>query len=137
MVRHGEWEVCTHTPTQSVLPSQLLADPQGKELLGVPVTQPMVDLLCAIFQCTDVLKSSTANQIVRMWPAHYKQFSLFQTTMSESDRDVLHITNVKAIQHKINTSKRKAQHSMAEDKVLLGSSSHQKWRSCGVQLCRD
>ena len=34
MVRHGEWEVCTHTPVQSVLLSQLLADPQGKDFLG-------------------------------------------------------------------------------------------------------
>ena len=30
---------------QLVLPSQLLVDLQGKELLGVPITQP---LLCAI-----------------------------------------------------------------------------------------
>ena len=90
--------MCTHTPSQSVLPGQLLADPQGKELLGVPVTQPMVDLLCAIFQHTDNLKSSTANQIITMWPAHYEQFSSFQITMSEGDREVLHITDVKAIQ---------------------------------------
>ena len=53
MVEHGEWEVCTHIPAQTVLPSQLLSDPQHKELLGVPVTQPMVDLLCAILQQTD------------------------------------------------------------------------------------
>ena len=39
-----------HTPIQTVLPSQLLSDSQNKELLGVPVTQPMVDLLCAILQ---------------------------------------------------------------------------------------
>ena len=38
MVEHEEWEVCTHTPTQTVLPSQLLSDPQSKELLRVPVT---------------------------------------------------------------------------------------------------
>ena len=38
MVRHGEWEVCMHTPMQSVLPSQLLADLQSKDLLRVPVT---------------------------------------------------------------------------------------------------
>ena len=50
MVEHGEWEVCTHTPAQIVLLSQLLSDPQNKELLGVPITQPMVDLLCAILQ---------------------------------------------------------------------------------------
>ena len=50
MVEHGEWEVCTHTPAQTVLPNQLLSDPQHKELLGVPATQPMVDLLCAVLQ---------------------------------------------------------------------------------------
>ena len=50
MVEHGEWEVCTYTPTQTMLPSQLLSDPQNKELLWVLVTQPMVDLLCAILQ---------------------------------------------------------------------------------------
>ena len=67
-------EKCAHTPpTQLVLPSQLLADLQGKDLLGVPVTQPMVDL-CPIFDCTDDLKGSTISQVVRMWPAHYKQF---------------------------------------------------------------
>ena len=55
MVKHGEWEVCTHIPTQTVLPSQLLSDPQGQEL---PVTQPMVDLLCAILQRSNDLKNS-------------------------------------------------------------------------------
>ena len=83
MVRRGEWEVCTRIATQSVLPSQLLVDPHGKDILGVPVTQPMMDLLCAIFNCTDDLKSSTANQVVGMWPAYYEQFGTFQTTMSE------------------------------------------------------
>ena len=66
MVEHREWKVCTNTPAQAVLPNQLLSDLQHKELLGVHVTQPMVDLLCAILQRTDNLKHSTANQIVRM-----------------------------------------------------------------------
>ena len=62
-----------------------------------------------------------ANQIVHMWPTHYEQFGSFQTTMSERDREVLHITDVKAIQHKINSApKEKAQNSAAEDKVLVG-----------------
>ena len=56
MVEHGEWEVCTHTPTQTVLPSQLLSDSQNKELLGVPVTQPMVDLLC-VLACQAAIKN--------------------------------------------------------------------------------
>ena len=72
-----------HTPTQSVFPSQLLADPLGKDLLGVPVTQPMVDLLCVIFDCTDNLKSMTANQVIRMWPVHCNQSGAFQITMGE------------------------------------------------------
>ena len=107
MVRHGELEVCTHNPSQSVFLSQLQSDRQGKDFLAVPVTQPMVDLLCTIFDCIDDLKGSTANQIVRMCLAHYNQFSTFQTTMSESDREVLHITDVMAIQNWISTSKRK------------------------------
>ena len=55
-----------HTPMQSVPPSLLLADPQVKDLLRLPVTQTMMDLLCAIFDCTDDLKSMTANQVIRM-----------------------------------------------------------------------
>ena len=56
-----------------------------------------------------------------MWPAHNEQFSTFQTTMSEGDREVLHITDVKAIQQKINSvPRKKAKHSTAEDKVLAG-----------------
>ena len=56
-----------------------------------------------------------------MWPAHYEQFGSFLTTMSEGDREVLHITDVKAIQQKINSAPReKAKHSAAEDKVLAG-----------------
>ena len=93
------------------------------QLLGVPVTQPMVDLPCAIFQRTDDLKNSTANQVVRMWPAHYEQFGSFQTPMSDvyRDREVRYITDVKAIQHKISSAhKEKAQYSAAEDKVLVG-----------------
>ena len=111
--------MCTHTPTWSVLPSQpslLLADLQGKDQLGVPVTQPMCT--CVIFNCTDGLKGSTANQVVRMWPAHCEQFGSFQTTMSEANREVLHITDVKVIQHKINNSSReKVLPAIAEDKV--------------------
>ena len=41
--------------------------------------------------------------------------------MSEGDRKVLHITDVKAIQPKINSApKEKAKHSAAVDKVLVG-----------------
>ena len=69
----------------------------------MPVIQLMVDVLCDILQRSDDLKHSTANQIVRMWPAHYEQFGSFQTTMSKGDRDVLHITDVKAVEHKINS----------------------------------
>ena len=62
-----------------------------------------------------------ANQIVRMWPAHYEHFGSFQTTMSEWDREVLHITDVKAIQQKISSTPcEKAKHSASEDKVLAG-----------------
>ena len=97
----------------------------GKDLLGVPVTQPMVDLLCTIFDCTNDVKGSTANQVVRMWPVHYEQFGTFQTPMSESNREVLHITDVKAIQNKINISSReKAQHATAEDMPLLRTRSY-------------
>ena len=77
-----------HTHTESVLPSQRVVDLQDKDLLGVPVTQPIVDL-CTIFDCTDDLKGPRANQVDRMWPAHYEQLGMFQTTMSESDREVL------------------------------------------------
>ena len=81
----------------------------------------MVDLLCAVFHRPNDLKSSSANQIVRIWPAHYEQFGSFQTTMSEGNQEVLHITDVKAIQHKISSSStEKVQHSTLEDKVLLG-----------------
>ena len=53
-----------------------------------------------------------------MWPAHFEQFSTFQTTMSKGDREVLNITDVKAIQQKINSNPReKAKHSTAEDKA--------------------
>ena len=56
-----------------------------------------------------------------MWPAHYEQFGKYQTTMNEGHKEVLHITDVKAIQHKINSVPReKAKHSTAEDKVLTG-----------------
>ena len=85
MIRHRECEVCTDTPTQSVLSSQCLADLQGKDLLGVLMNQPMVDL-CATFYHTDDLKGSMAHQVVRMWAVHYKQFGTFQTTISKSDR---------------------------------------------------
>ena len=119
--RHGECEVCTHIATQSVLPSKLFADLQGKDLLRVPVTQSMVDLLFTIFDHTDDLRSATAIHIVRMWPAHYEQFGMFQTTMSKSDRAVLHITDVKVIRNRISPSTReKVLHSTAEDKVLQG-----------------
>ena len=60
------------THAQTVLPSQLQSGPQGKEVLGVPVIQPMVDLLCAILQRSDDWKNSSANQIVRMWLAHFR-----------------------------------------------------------------
>ena len=121
MVRHGQWEVCMHTSKQSVLPSQLPADPHARDLLGVPVTQPMVDLLCAILAHTNNLKGSTVNQVVQMWPAHFEQFGKFQTAMGEADREVLHITDVKAVQAKINAnSKEKALQAAAKDKVLQG-----------------
>ena len=103
MVRHGQWEVCIHTPKQSVLPSQLLANPQGNDLLGLSVTQAMLDPLCAILDCTEDLKGCKPNH-VKMWPAHFEQFSKFQTTMSEANREVLHITDVKVFQVKINAS---------------------------------
>ena len=103
MVRHVQWEVCTHASKQSVLPSQLLADPHGKDL-RVPVIQPMVDLLCAVLSYPHNMKSSTANQVVRMWPAHFEQFGKFQTAMRDADREVLHITDVEAVQAKINTN---------------------------------
>ena len=90
MVRHGEWKMCMHTPTQLVLPSQLLSDSQCMDLLRVPITQLMVDLLCTIFDRTDNLNGSMANQLVRMWLAQYEQFGSFQTTMNEADRDVSH-----------------------------------------------
>ena len=86
MVRHGQWEVCTNTHKQLVLLSQLLADLQGKDLLGVPVTQPMVELLCAIFDRTDDLKGSMANQVVRMWPSHFEQFGKFRTRSTSLPR---------------------------------------------------
>ena len=53
-----------------------------------------------------------------MWPAHYEQFGTFQTTMSEGDREVLHITGVKAIQQKINSAYwEKAKHTAAKEKA--------------------
>ena len=86
----------------------------------MPVTQPMVDLLCAILARNNDLKGSAANQVVRMWRAYFEQFGKFQTTMDEADREVLHITNVKAIQAKINASSReKVLHATVVDKVLL------------------
>ena len=127
--------MCTHTPTQSVLPNQLVADPQGNYLLGVPVTQPMVDLLCGIFDRTNDLKGSTANQVVRMWPVHLNQFGTFQTTMSESDREVLHIIDVKTIQNRISTSsKEKALHAAAENKVLQDQAPVSEANSAVVDL---
>ena len=92
--------MCICTPHQLVLPSQLLADPQVKELIGVPVTQAMVDLLCVILDCTDDLKGPTANQVVKMWLAHFEQCGKFQTTVAEADREMLHFTDVKAVQTK-------------------------------------
>ena len=53
MVEHGKWEVCKHTPSQTVLPSQLLSDPQSKELLGVLATKPMADLFAPF--CNDLM----------------------------------------------------------------------------------
>ena len=64
----------------------------------------MVDLLYAILARTDDLKGFTANQVVWMWPAHFEQFGKFQTAMGEVDREVLHITDVKAVQVKINAN---------------------------------
>ena len=78
MTSQGEWEVCKQTASMSVLPLHMLPTPQNKDLLGVPVTQPMVDLLCAILQCTHDLKSSSANKVLHMWPAHYAQFGSFR-----------------------------------------------------------
>ena len=40
---------------------------------------------------------------------------------------MLHITDVKASQNRISTSREKALHAAAEDNVLQGPSSHQKW----------
>ena len=57
-----QWEVCMNSPIQSVLLSQLLSDPQSKDLLGVPVIQSVVG-----------------------------QFGMSQSTMSESDTEVPHI----------------------------------------------
>lgn len=94
-----------HTPNLLALPSQLLANPQGKDLLGVNVTQPMVDL-CAILDCTNDLKGSTVNQGFKMWPVHFEQFGKFQTTMGEVDREVLHIRELKVVQVKIDDSYR-------------------------------
>ena len=51
---------------------------------------------------------------------HYNQFGTFQSTISESDREVLHITDVKAIQNMISTSGEKARHVTVEDKVIQG-----------------
>ena len=61
-----------------------------EDLLGVPVIQPRVGL-----------------------------FGI-QTITSESDREVLHINNVKAIQTWISTNPRKMLHAAIEDKVLQG-----------------
>ena len=48
----------------------------------------------AIFDHTDDLKKLTTNQIVRMWLVHYSQFDTFQITMSECDKEVLHIRSL-------------------------------------------
>ena len=85
----------------------------------MPVTQVMVDLLCAILDRTNDLKGFAANQVVRMWPAHFEQFGKVQTIMGEADREVLHITDVKVVQAKISaSSKEKALQAAVEDKVL-------------------
>ena len=118
MIRHDRWEVCTHIPKQSIMPSQLLTDLQGKDLLGVPGTHPMVGL-CTVLDHTDDLKGSRTNQVVRMWLAHFEQIGKFQTTMGEADREALHITDVKTVQAKINASSReKVLHAAVEDTVL-------------------
>ena len=72
--------------------------PQNKDLLGVLVTQLMIDLLCAIFQCMDDLKSSSANKVLCMWLAHYTQFDSVQTLLSDLDREVLQIWDPKSVQ---------------------------------------
>ena len=67
---------------------------------------------------TDNLKGSRAKHVVKIWPAHFEQFGKFQTTMGEVDREVLHITDVKAVQTKINaSSKEKVLQAASEDKV--------------------
>ena len=87
----------------------------------MPVTQVMMDFLCAILDHTNNLKGLMANQVIRMWLAHFEQFVKFQTTMGEADREVLHITDMKAVQAMINASSRKkALHAVAVDKVLHG-----------------
>ena len=78
----------------------------------------------------DDLKGLTANQVIRMWPTHYNQFGTFQTTMSKSNREVLHITYVKAIQNRNSTSKEKALHVTAEDKVLQGQAAIKNGPNC-------
>ena len=99
----------------------MIINPQGKEFLGVPVTQPMVDLLCAIFQQTNDLKGSLAYKVLSMWPAHCDQFGSFKAYLSDSDREVLQIRDLKSIQTKIDSlPKEKALHAAVEAKVHQG-----------------
>ena len=51
-------------------------------------------------------------------PVHYDQFGTFQTPMSKFSREVVHITDLKAIRNRINTSIREK--ASPENKVLQG-----------------
>ena len=53
-----------------------------------------------------------------MWPAYFNQFGSFQTSLNDSNRGVMQISEHKLFQTKINSlSKEKALRAAAEDKV--------------------
>ena len=70
-----------------------------------------------IMEHKDDLKGSSVNKVLRMWPAHFQQF----TKMSDADRDVVQIADPQIVQAKIDSQPReKAFQAAAEEKVTFG-----------------
>ena len=102
MVAQGEWVECVQPTTQSALPQDMTTPASSSKSLGD-------------------LKVSSVNHVIKIWPAHYRQFGTFVTKMSDEDRDVLLITDSKIIQARIDANPReKALQAGAEEKVSLG-----------------
>ena len=54
-----------------------------KAAFSVAMTPAMVDLIMAIFASKDDLKGLSVHRVLRMWPAHHKQFIYYATVLNK------------------------------------------------------